>query len=150
MFALVTVVLEFVILDTTIPLNCHVRTVFPLLTSKQLDLDCPQTQGCYLFRIGEHSVPLRILIFRYLFSKAFALLTMSASSLLIVLRMYVLLNTSTFRSHPLIEVSSIAIWNRNKVVMTMAIIIWGINAVLYVRCRLPLSRHVVIGSKTPH
>jgi hypothetical protein len=71
---------------------------------------------------------------------------MCASSLLIVLRMYVLFNTSTFRSQPLIEVSSIAIWNRNKVAMTMAIIIWGINAVVYVQCGLLFSRHVVIGS----
>ena len=77
----------------------------------------------------------------YLITKAFALLTLSASSLLIVLRMYVLSGTSTFRDQPLIEVASIAIWNRNKVVMTLAIIIWGINAVVYVQCRLLLPCH---------
>ena len=76
------------------------------------------------------------------FFKASVLLTMSASSLLIVLRMYVFSNTSTFRNQPLIEVASIAIRNRNRVVMAMAIIIWGVTAVVYVQCRLLLSCHV--------
>jgi len=67
---------------------------------------------------------------------------MSASSLLIVLRMHVLSNTSTFQNQPLIEVASIAIWNRNRVVMTIAITIRGITAIVYVQCRLLLSCHV--------
>jgi len=74
-FALLTIVLEFVIANITIPLNCQAA-------------------------ISSVS--------------AFVLLTMSASSLLIVLRI-------------------IAIWNRNRVVMTIAIIIWGITAVVYVQ-----------------
>jgi len=75
MSALLTVVLEFIIADTTVPLNCQAA-------------------------ISSVS--------------AFVFLTMSASSLLIVLRI-------------------IAIWNRNKVAMTMAIIIWGINSIVYVQ-----------------
>ena len=67
---------------------------------------------------------------------------MSASSLLIVLRMYALFNTSTFRNQPVSEVSSIAIWNRNKVIMAMAIIIWRIDAIVYVQCRSLLHCHV--------
>jgi len=73
-FALLTVVLVFVILDATTPLNCQ-AAIFSV-------------SSC-------------------------ALLTMSTSSLLIVLRI-------------------IAIWNRNKVITTSAIILWGINAVVYV------------------
>jgi len=49
----------------------------------------------------------------FAFETVFIFLTMSASSLLVVLR-------------------SIAIWNRDKVVMALAISVWGINAVLYV------------------
>lgn len=48
-----------------------------------------------------------------------------------------------------IEVASIAIWNRNKVVMALAIGIWGINAALYVLCKLLLPHPSVIGTK-PH
>lgn len=77
----------------------------------------------------------------YLFTKVFALLTLSASSLLIVLRTYVLSNSSAVRKQPSIEVASIAIWNRNRVVMAMAIVIWCINAVVYVKCSLLLPCH---------
>ena len=33
-------------------------------------------------------------------------------------------------------VASIAIWNRNKMVMAMAICLWGINAAFFVQCEL--------------
>jgi hypothetical protein len=60
---------------------------------------------------------------------------MSASSLLIVLRLYVLANTSAALQSPPHPNSgayrgffSIAIWNRNKVVVAMAISVWVVSA----------------------
>jgi hypothetical protein len=56
---------------------------------------------------------------------------MLSSSLLIVLRVYVLINPSAVlkvRNQELTEVGSIAIWNRNRVVVASAIGVWVINA----------------------
>ena len=48
-----------------------------------------------------------------------------------------------------IEVASIAIWNRNKVIMAISISMWGINPVLLVQSKFHLSIPWVIGTK-PH
>jgi len=61
---------------------------------------------------------------------------MSASSLLIVLRMYVLINISVIPKSPqsdLIEVSSIAIWNRNRFAVVVSIIVWATNAAFLIQ-----------------
>ena len=60
---------------------------------------------------------------------------MSASSLLIVLRMYVFGNTSTVLKFPKLAthyIASIAIWNRNKVAVAVAISVCVINAVFFI------------------
>ena len=54
---------------------------------------------------------------------------MLSSSLLIVLRAYVLINTSTVLNlSKLTEAGSIAVWNRNRVVVALAISVWVVNA----------------------
>jgi hypothetical protein len=64
---------------------------------------------------------------------------MSASSLLIVLRVYVLNNDPTESISPnqmLIGVASIAIWNKNKIVRAIAFSIWIINAASFLQRKL--------------
>ena len=68
-------------------------------------------------------------------------MTMSTSSLLIVLRMYVLNNDPTepvFPNQTLIDVASIAIWNKNKIVGAIAFSIWVINAASFLQRKLLL------------
>ena len=60
---------------------------------------------------------------------------MPAASVLIILRMYVLGNTSTvLKSRKLAahHIASIAIWNRNKVAVAVAISVCVINAVFFI------------------
>lgn len=69
---------------------------------------------------------------------------MSASSLLIVLRVYVLNNDPTESvslNQTLIGVASIAIWNKNKIVGAIAFSIWIINAASFLqrKLRLPIG-----------
>jgi len=66
---------------------------------------------------------------------------MVASSLLIVLRMYVLNNDPTeplSQNHTLTDVASIAIWDKNKIVAATAFGIWGINAAFFLHRKLLL------------
>lgn len=66
---------------------------------------------------------------------------MFASSLLIVLRMYVHNNDPTeplSQNHTLIDVASIAIWNKNKIVSSTAFAIWGINGAFFLQRKLLL------------
>jgi len=44
--------------------------------------------------------------------------------------------TTTFPNRMFIEVASIAIWNRNKVAMAIAISVWGVYPVLFLKCKL--------------
>jgi hypothetical protein len=65
-----------------------------------------------------------------LFTSIFICLSATAASLLIVLRTYVFVYNSTqwqFSVIRLIDVASIAIWNRNKVVVALTFIVWGIS-----------------------
>jgi hypothetical protein len=57
------------------------------------------------------------------------------------------LDTTTFPNQMFIEVASIAIWERNRVAMALAISVWGTNAVFYVLCKLLLPLPCVIGTK---
>jgi hypothetical protein len=61
---------------------------------------------------------------------------MAAATLLIVLRMYVFIDPfarhANFLDKVLNDVASIAIWNRNKVVTTAAISIWGIGVAFHI------------------
>jgi hypothetical protein len=66
---------------------------------------------------------------------------MVASSLLIVLRMYVLINNSMGPVSPnqtLTDVASIAIWDKNKIVVATAFSIWVINAAFFLQRKLLL------------
>ena len=40
-----------------------------------------------------------------------------------------------FRNYELIDVASIAIWNRNKVVVTLAITVWGTSIAFHLRSK---------------
>ena len=56
-------------------------------------------------------------------------------------RLHLQLHVMTiFRNQVLINTASIAIWNKNKVVVTLAIIVWGISFVSHVQSKaLPLT-----------
>ena len=74
---------------------------------------------------------------------------MSTSSLLIVLRVYVLNNDPTESVSPnqtLIGVASIAIWNKNKIVGAIALSIWIINAASFLqrKLRLPIGNQITL------
>ncbi|KAI0284060.1 hypothetical protein BC826DRAFT_170495 [Russula brevipes] len=65
-----------------------------------------------------------------------AYLSTAAASLLIVLRMCVVLSLLLHdnpQEQPLIDVASIAIWNKNKVVTVTAYSIWGINVAFLIQ-----------------
>jgi hypothetical protein len=47
---------------------------------------------------------------------------------------------ASFRNQVLIHAASIAIWNRNKVIVTLAITVWGISAAFHVQSK-PLPPH---------
>ena len=48
--------------------------------------------------------------------------------------------TKIFQKQALIGFASIAIWNRNKVVVTLAITVWGISVVSHIQSKhLPLT-----------
>lgn len=72
---------------------------------------------------------------------------MSASSLLIVLRVYALSNTPTFPNQTFTDVARIAIWNRNKVAMGIGISVWGVNAVGFLQCKSLLPLLWIIATK---
>jgi hypothetical protein len=55
-------------------------------------------------------------------TQSFGYLGLAAASLLIVLRVYVV--SIPFPSHVLIEASSVAIWNKNKIVVAIAASLW--------------------------
>jgi hypothetical protein len=58
----------------------------------------------------------------------------AGASLLIVLRVYVFAtNTIISPNHTLIEVVSVAIWDRNKAVMTTTIGLWVINSAFLIQ-----------------
>jgi hypothetical protein len=45
-----------------------------------------------------------------------------------------------FRNQVLIDTTSIAIWNKNRVVVTLAVIVWGISVVSHIQSKaLPLT-----------
>jgi hypothetical protein len=46
--------------------------------------------------------------------------------------------TAIFPDQTLIEVASIAVWNKNKVATAMAIGLWGANAAFFIYCKLLL------------
>lgn len=112
---------------------CILSSVHP---SRFQALDC--------FRAREHCLHVlkgkRPLIDHRLFPQTFAYLSLAAASLLIVLRVYVLVHISAVWSSlnlALIVAVSIAIWNKHRVAMGMAIGIWGINVVLHIQGESP-------------
>jgi hypothetical protein len=71
---------------------------------------------------------------------------MFTSSLLIVLRMYVFINDSmepVSPNHTLTGDASIAIWNKNKIVVATAFSIWVINGAFFLQRELPLPCPVI-------
>ena len=64
---------------------------------------------------------------------------LSAASLLIIFRMYVSFRSSNppfFPNEALTEASSIAIWDRNKFVVTIATIVWVASLVAIIQGKL--------------
>jgi len=61
----------------------------------------------------------------------------AAALLLLVLRVYVFTFSSVLRQFPhiryLLENASIAIWNGNKVILVVAMMVWGINIVFLIQ-----------------
>ncbi|KAF8494698.1 hypothetical protein F5888DRAFT_1805422 [Russula emetica] len=72
-----------------------------------------------------------------IFSDFFFCLSATTSSLLIVLRTYVIIydyrTTTIFLNQVLINITSIAIWNRNKAVFALAITIWAANIAFHIQ-----------------
>jgi len=78
---------------------------------------------------------------------------MSASTLLIALRVYV--PTISFMipticpNQALMKFARIAIWNKNRVVVVMSIGVWGINAALSIQGGSLLPSSMAIGNQPP-
>ncbi|KAF8494699.1 hypothetical protein F5888DRAFT_1846223 [Russula emetica] len=72
-----------------------------------------------------------------IFSVFFFCLSATASSLLIVIRTYVVIydytTTTIFLNQVLINITSIAIWSRNKAVFALAITIWAANIAFHLQ-----------------
>lgn len=74
----------------------------------------------------------------FLFSQVFSYLALAASSLLIVLRVYVLAMTDSLEQTPT-EAISIAIWNRDRVMMTVTASMWVTNLSFLIQGESDLS-----------
>lgn len=82
----------------------------------------------------------------YIF-QTFAYLGLVTSSLLIVFRMYVFFCHSDWGHSSqtnLTEASSIAIWNKNRLVVGIAIIVWATNVLVIISGKLVPLLHLTI------
>jgi len=74
----------------------------------------------------------------FLFFQIFSYMALAASSLLIVLRMYVLTMTDSLEQTPTVAIS-IAIWNRDRIMMTIAASMWVTNVSFLIQGESNLS-----------
>ncbi|KAI9453602.1 hypothetical protein F5148DRAFT_1289011 [Russula earlei] len=110
---LVAVILNFVDLDATTRIDCQVGSACRVQVITILIRMCHDLEVWITFE----------LIFSYL--------GVAAASLLIVLRVYVAY--LPVPNPALIEASSIAIWNRNKIVVAIATGVWAVNVAVIIQ-----------------
>jgi len=94
------------------------------------------------------SIPWFVLVFKerapITLIQTFGYVGLAAASLLIVLRTYV--SSNPFSSHVLIEASSVAIWNKNKVVVAIAASLWVTHIAAMIQSKSsPPSSYVQAG-----
>ena len=118
-------------------MSTHLGSDLPQFRALDPFLSCEYT---YAFKLSPRRE--RLLPCRFLFKFLFCLSAMT-SSLLIGLRTYVVIynytTTTIFRNQVLINIISIAIWNRNKYVLALAITIWVANVAIHLQSESLLS-----------
>ena len=92
-----------------------------------------------------HSIIILLLVFR-LFDDV-RLFTVDCSPHVRILSRFH--KTAIFPDQTFIEVASIAIWNKNKIAMVMAISLWGANAAFFIYCKLVLTCYMGYRALTP-